>query len=394
MQWRVFTVQRIHSHSTVDSGQRQQRDEIPKVQGRLQTVVYALELAGENDRFAAAEAKNGATGVKVAAPGLATASAVTDRVRNLAYTHRASKLIGRADASVESARILLDTAEFDREGTVAVRARDVRDTAGIDTQEVERALGRTLVDRGYEVDLDNPDHELRALFADETCLLGWLEIESIRDFGTRKPTDRPFFQPGGMDPLLARSLVNLAGARPGATLLDPMCGTGGVPIEAGLVGATVYAADAQRKMAQGATENLARYLDTDDCEAGDRATDHDATGDPTTEDRATDHDATDDCATGDWATLQGDATHLPFPDNSLDAVVFDAPYGRQSKIANFDLDDLVAGALAEAHRVADRAVVVGDQSWATDAREVGWQVENEFERRVHRSLVRYITVLD
>jgi tRNA (guanine10-N2)-dimethyltransferase len=326
--------------------------------------VYALELGGEDDRFAAAEAASAATGVELVAPGLATANAVTDRVRNLAYTHRASELVGRTDASIESARVLLEAAGFDREGTVAVRARDVRETTGIDTQRAERELGQMLVDRGYAVDLDDPDHELRALFSDDTCLLGWLEAESVRDFGARKPTDRPFFQPGGMDPLLARALVNLAGARPGAILLDPMCGTGGVLIEAGLVGADALGADAQRKMARGAAENLDHYF------------------------------GTDERATGDWATLQGDATHLPLPDSSIDAVVFDAPYGRQSKIANLDLDDLVAGALSEARRVARRAVVVGDRSWADVAREQGWTVEDEFERRVHRSLVRHIVVLD
>ena len=333
--------------------------------------MYALEFAGEDDRFAAAEAASAATGIEVVAPGLATASTVTDRVRNLAYTHRASELVGRTDASVGSARALLEAAEVGREGredddaatTIAVRARDVRNLADVDTRRAERALGQVLVDRGFAVDLDDPDRELRAIFSEDTCLVGWLEAESVRDYGTRKPTDRPFFQPGGMDPLLARALVNLAGARPGATLLDPMCGTGGVLVEAGLVGATVYGADAQRKMVRGAGENLAECLDADPR------------------------------ATGEWVTLQGDATHLPFPDDSLDAVVFDAPYGRQSKIANLDLDDLVAGALAEARRVADRAVVVGDRSWAETAREQEWTVENEFERRVHRSLDRHVAVL-
>ena len=337
--------------------------------------MYALELGGEDDRFAAAEAASAATGVEVVAPGLATATTVSDRVRNLAYTRRASELLGRTDADLAAASVLLEASDLDREGTVAVRARDVRETAGIDTQRAERELGQVLVDAGFAVDLDDPDHELRALFSDGealrasdnravkprdggTCLLGWLEAESVRDYGARKPTDRPFFQPGGMDPLLARALVNLAGARPGAKLLDPMCGTGGVLVEAGLVGATAYGADAQRKMARGAAENLAHFLDDG------------------------------------WATMQGDATHLPFGDDSLDAVVFDAPYGRQSKIANLGLDDLVAGALSEARRVAERAVIVGDRSWADAAREAGWTVEAAFERRVHRSLDRYIVVLE
>ena len=329
--------------------------------------MYVLELGGEDDAFAAREADSAATDVRAVAPGLARATALTDRVRNLAYTHRASELVGETDADPSSARALLDAAPIERQGTVAVRARDVRNTTGVDTQQVERDLGQVLVDRGFAVDLDDPDHELRALFSrepprdseDDTCLLGWLAAESRRDFGERKPTDRPFFQPGSMDPLLARALANVAGARPGATILDPMCGTGGVLVEAALVGARAFGVDAQRKMAHGATENLAAYAPD-----------------------------------ADWATMRGDATHLPFEDDAVSGVVFDAPYGRQSKIANLDLDDLVAGALAEARRVAPRAVVVGDRSWGDAARDAGWTVTDAFERRVHRSLTRYVVVLE
>jgi tRNA (guanine10-N2)-dimethyltransferase len=95
----------------------------------------------------------------------------------------------------------------------------------------------------------------------------------------------------------------------------------------------------------------------------------------------------------DGATVHSDATYLPFSDDSIDAVVFDASYGRQSKIANLELDEFVAGALAEVGRVASDTVVVGDRSWTDEATEVGWHVENEFERRVHRSLTRYVVVL-
>ncbi|GAA0224193.1 methyltransferase domain-containing protein [Haladaptatus pallidirubidus] len=319
--------------------------------------MYVLELGGEDDEFAVCEAESAATGVELVAPGLARATAVTERVQDLAYTHRASELVGETDADIDSACALLSAAPIDREGTVAVRARAVRETR-ISTQEVERELGGVLVERGFSVDLDDPDHELRAVFSDDVCQLGWLEIESRRDFGTRMPTDKPFFQPGSMHPLLARALANIAGAREGTTILDPMCGTGGVLIEAALVGARPLGVDAQEKMVRGARKNLAHY--------------------------APDSDA---------GAVRGDATHLPFPDNSIDGVVFDAPYGRQSKIANLELDNLVAGALSEAHRVASRAVIVGDRPWIDEAREADWTVENEFERRVHRSLTRYIAVL-
>ncbi|WP_425498877.1 methyltransferase domain-containing protein [Haloplanus halophilus] len=319
--------------------------------------MYGLELAGEDDAFAAREAACAATAVEVVAPGLATARGVdADRLRTLAYTHRASRLLGRCAASVDAARALVEASALDRTGTVAVRARDVRGTAGVDTRRAERELGSALVDRGFAVDLDAPDHELRACFADDTCLVGWLVAESVRDYGDRLPTDRPFFQPGSMAPLDARALVNLVGVDPGDTLLDPMCGTGGTLIEAGLIGARPVGVDAQRKMVRGARENCRAYR-------------------------------------GDAQVLRGDATRLPLVDDAVDGVVFDAPYGRQSKIERHSLADLVAGALSEARRVAPCAVVVGDRSWREAAVESGWTVETTFERRVHRSLTRHVHLL-
>ncbi|SFC17753.1 N2-methylguanosine tRNA methyltransferase [Halobiforma haloterrestris] len=358
--------------------------------------MYLLELGGEDDAFAACEARSAATGLERIAPGLAVANAVVpDRVRGLAYTHRASDLLGRTDADLESARTLLEAAPIDREGPVAVRATDVHGSTGISTERAERELGQVLVDRGFSVDLEDPDHLLRATFSEgrltddaddgvleseaddaesergedvSVCALGWLAAESVRDFGERAPTDKPFFQPGSMDPLLARAIANVAGARPGATVLDPMCGTGGVLVEAGLVGADVIGTDAQRKMAEGARENLRAFLEVDEPS-------------PIGVER------------GGWSVGRGDATRLPLADDAVDGVVFDAPYGRQSKIDTHRLEDLVAGALSEARRVAPRAVVVADRSWASEAREAGWELEAAFERRVHRSLTRHVLVL-
>ena len=361
--------------------------------------MYLLELGGEDDAFARREAATAATGVSRLGVGLATADAVVPgRVRGLAYTRRASELVGTGDATIASARALLDAAPLGREGSVAVRARDVRGATGVSTSDAERELGGVLVDRGFDVDLDDPDHVLRVAFAPESeavdeegdvpagatrgdagvCAVGWEAAASVRDFGDRKPTDRPFFQPGSMDPLLARAIANLAGARPGATVLDPMCGTGGVLVEAGLVGADVLGVDAQAKMARGARENLAAFLDAPDHDA-DSGAHAGVPGLP---------------EPGDWATMRGDATRLALRDDAVSGVVFDAPYGRQSKIETHALDDLVAGALAESRRVADRCVLVADRDWRDAAWDAGWTVDAAFQRRVHASLDRYVLVLD
>lgn len=340
--------------------------------------MYCLELAGEEDAFAAYEAASAAVGVELVAPGIATASAVStdaNGIERLAYTWGAHELLGLTEADVDAAVALLEAADVgDREGTVAVRARNVRGTAAVSTERAERELGSILVDRGFAVDLDDPDHVLRALFADgpvvehdavpgadgedrSVATLGWIEAEATRDFAPN-PTDRPFFQPGSMAPDDARAYVNIAGAAPGRTLLDPMCGTGGLLVEGGLVGARVVGTDAQTKMVRGTRENLQAYLDTP------------------------------------FDVARGDATALPLRDDAVDAVVFDAPYGRQSKIATHDLDDLVAGALSEAARVASSGVLVGDRHWREAAIRAGWSVDATFTRRVHRSLTRHVHVLD
>ncbi|MEF8830461.1 MAG: TIGR01177 family methyltransferase [Halobacteriales archaeon] len=333
--------------------------------------MYALELAGEDDAFAAAEVRAAASAVSVVAPGLAVARGVDHaRFRGLAYSGVASDLIARSGADLDAARAALDAATVDREGTVAVRGRDVRGTASVSTQATERELGAVLVERGFAVDLDDPDHELRALFSEDVCLLGWRAVESVRDFGSRAPTDKPFFTPGSMEPRLARATANLAlgSADPRtATVLDPMCGTGGGLVEAGLLGTDVVGVDAQREMVGGARRNLSRYLDSGG-----------VAGLP---------------APGSWHLARGDATHIPLADGLVDAAVFDVPYGRQSRIEGDGTDELAAAALAEARRVADRAVVVADRPLADPARETGWTVENVFRRRVHRSLVRHVHVL-
>jgi len=344
--------------------------------------VYWLELAGEEDAFAAAEASAAVTGVELLAPGVASAGSIGpdgSPVSRLAYTRAAHEAIARTDADLNSAAAALDAAPTDRSGSVAVRARNVRNTTAVSTTEAERVLGGILVDRGFDVDLDDPDHVLRALFsageraehaavpgADggdaSVCVLGWVATEAARDFAP-KPTDRPFFQPGSMAPADARAYVNLAGVAPGRTLLDPMCGTGGLPLEAGLVGADVLACDAQRKMARGTRANLREYIG--DAPAAPR-----------------------------WHVARGDATALPIRDDAVDAVAFDAPYGRQSKIARHELAALVSGALSEAARVAPRAVMVADRDWRAEASRAGWAVDAAFERRVHRSLTRHVLVLD
>ena len=70
---------------------------------------------------------------------------------------------------------------------------------------------------------------------------------------------RPFFSPISLHPKLARALVNLSSIKKGETLLDPFCGTGGIIIEAGLIGAKILGSDIEKKMIEGCKKTLEFY---------------------------------------------------------------------------------------------------------------------------------------
>lgn len=319
--------------------------------------VFALELVGENDSLACAEATALGPAVRRFAPGIALADSHPDRFEDLALTRSVLAVVGRAEASVDAAGGVLESAPLPVEGSAAVRARAIRDST-VSTQRAERELGAVLVENGMSVDLEDPDRALRVLFAGERSVMGWVVTEPDDTFAARRPTRRPFFQPGSMGPRLARAIVNLTGIDRGDRLFDPMCGTGGALVEAARMGMTVIGSDVQRRMVAGTGRNLAA--------AAPSARNH---------------------------RFLADAATPPLPADSVDAVVVDVPYGRQSPLAGADRADLAAAVLSAARRVADRAVVVADRSLSGLARDRGWDIHGVFVQRVHRSLDRYIHVL-
>ncbi|MFP4591281.1 MAG: methyltransferase domain-containing protein [Halobacteriales archaeon] len=325
--------------------------------------MYLLELAGEDDRFAIAEAAVAATRPRRLAPGVASAAGVDlERARHLARTHAVLESAARAAGGVEAVRAAAVAMPLERTGTIAVRCRDVRGTAGVDTTAVEHAVGAVLVDRGLDVDLEAPAHVLRVLAAgrdgDTRWYLGWVVLEPERGFGTRRPPRRPFQQPGTMGPQLARTLVNLSGVGPDECFLDPMCGPGALVLEAGLLGARPLGVDYQARMVRGARRNYAALGPTK----------------PPIQ------------------VLRASAHALPV--SAADAAAFDAPYGRQSPIGHASARELVDATLAELAAVVPRCVAVFDRPLAAIAQRSGWRVLETFERPVHRSLTRHVAVLE
>jgi tRNA (guanine10-N2)-dimethyltransferase len=109
------------------------------------------------------------------------------------------------------------------------------------------------------VDLVNPAHTFRVFVGRRAYLTHELYDRDMDDFEERAVKHRPFFKPVSLHPKFARTLVNLSRVHDGQHLLDPFCGTAGILIEAGLVGAHPVGIDADPEAAAGARLNLEHF---------------------------------------------------------------------------------------------------------------------------------------
>jgi len=159
-----------------------------------------------------------------------------------------------------------------------------------------------------------------------------------------------------MMPRIARALVNISCVQPKDRLLDPFCGTGGILIEARMLGIDTIGSDFDPVMVSGSKKNMK-----------------------------------------EGAMLIADATRLPLDDGSVDAVVTDLPYGQSVSIKKDDsLEQLYNDTLLELCRVlrkGKRAVIVTHKD-ISDIAERHMHVVQRHEQRVHKSLTRRVLVLE
>lgn len=283
--------------------------------------------------------------------------------RRLAMTWHIMEVLGITDAVLPDILAMAENVKYNnsRYLSYCVRAKKIKRKISISSEEIERGIGRVLYYKGFRADLKNPDIQYRIVLTDGKCIFGQM-LKSIdrSDFETRNPQNKPYFYPGVLMPRLARALVNIARLKRDETMLDPYCGTGGLMVEAGLVGAHTIGCDVQKKILLGATMNLDFY-------------------------------------SANYSVLLQDAVNMALRDRCVDSVVTDPPYGRSARVQAQSLENLMRNSLCEIFRVlrpGGRAVVVSEypiEDWAEDA---GLAVIEVFTERVHKSLTRRITVLD
>ncbi len=354
-------------------------------------MLLAFELSGEHETLPKAEVlaclaalsvayeeRMFSDGILVIDAQLSPESEPLDVLSNrLGMTHRIYEMKGTSKLEEKEILEIVKNADIDavmeKGPTFAVRIRfKHKNSFYLKKKALPEKAGELIKRKGYNVSLENPAKTFVLLLTAQTCFFCLL-LHSVdkKQFEERKPRFRPFFSPGVIMPKFARALINLSGVKNKELFLDPFSGTGGILMEAGMIGARIMGIDVQEKMVKGANANLRFYG-----------------------------------LTGDL--IVGDATKIALKNNSVDAVVTDIPYGRSSLISgssNFItesrslfLERLYRNALDEIHRVLKargKAVIVSNSSsFHLLSRKHDFHVLEEHIYRVHKSLTRYITVLE
>ena len=247
----------------------------------------------------------------------------------------------------------------------AVRVKHVKNyTAEIDGMALEVKLGEIIKNKNprANVNLKRPDKTFIGILTENQFIFG-LRLAEVKPkpFVERRPRKRPFFHPSAMQAKLARCMVNLAKPRAGDLLFDPFCGTGGMLVEAGLIGCRVVGLDVQRRMARGALKNLAYF------------------------------------GVKSEGVVVGDARSLPI--TAVNCVVTDPPYGTSATTMKRTTKQLVEELLAAVHDILDdgqRVCMAAPKTLnigCIGSRYGYKHLESHFAY-VHRSLTREIVVFE
>jgi len=186
-------------------------------------------------------------------------SSLKSKLNRLSLTHEIFQIL--ITAGNEKIHEKIQQYQWDKiiNGEYAVRVKK-KGKSDINTLDLEKTIGGVIkekIDNKYRVNLKNPQIFIRTVLINNKAFIG-IRILKIpkKHFFQLKPHKRPFFYPGSMSPKLARTMVNLTMIKRGERLLDPFCGTGGILLEAGIIGSRILGTDIDPKMVEGTIKNL------------------------------------------------------------------------------------------------------------------------------------------
>ncbi|ADP77454.1 putative RNA methylase [Methanothermus fervidus DSM 2088] len=111
------------------------------------------------------------------------------------------------------------------------------------SMDIARVAGQAVIDsylssknKRLEVNLDEPDVIVRVELIDNLLLVG---IDTTGDDGLHKRGYRIYQHPAPLNPVIAASMVKISSWKINETLVDPMCGSGTILVEAAFIGKNI-----------------------------------------------------------------------------------------------------------------------------------------------------------
>jgi len=201
-----------------------------------------------------------------------------------------------------------------------------------------------------QVKLRNSSSEFHFFFIKDKIICGKKIFEREEKFKLRRPDLRPGFFPVSLKPKLARTIVNLSGVNKG-TIWDPFCGTGGILLEASLMGLKSIGTDIDPIMIRAAKENFKHYN-----------------------------------IKANFYTADARKEIV-----KCDAIVTDPPYGKRASTKKTEVEKLFNEFLEHAYKFADKVVIMCPNKLKLKTK---YKIIFETEDYVHSSLTRRILVLE
>ncbi|PNX50522.1 MAG: hypothetical protein BV458_13060 [Thermoplasmata archaeon M9B2D] len=228
---------------------------------------------------------------------------------------------------------------------------------------IEKELGAHIQSiTGAKVELRSPNSNILVIIlAGRFLVCKSIESKLRHLLREREPGKKPFFHPSMMNSILARTMCNLAGVRPGNTVLDPFCGGGGILCEAAYIGALVIGIDKNWRLLEGARRNLSAI-------------------------------------NSKYSVIQADALHLPV--QTVDHIVTDPPYGRSSSTRGTESRELLDSLLRKAPSILQSSgenlcvCASSDMGLSEMIRDAGFRIGHEIKMIVHSGLVREIVTVN
>lgn len=197
------------------------------------------------------------------------------------------------------------------------------------------------------VDLKNPNTVIEILNEKYVCRL----IKSIpTSWRMRRPHLKPEMSPTSLNPRVAICMINMASI-PSGVLCDPFCGTGGIMVEAGLLGHKTIGFDIDEVTLRKARINLEHY------------------------------------GIKDYELVKDDALNNK---KEFDFVVSDLPYGKNTKISS-SLDKLYKEFFETYYDLCNTMVIGLPDFIQPDLGK--WKIEKEFTLYLHKNLSKKILIL-